>query len=152
MNESGLTSDRITVEDSIDEVYSLFHERGWTDGLPVVPPTEERVHQMLSATDRQPSEIIGLLAPKMGAATIEKVAINAVMAGCLPVYLPLIIAAVEAVAEEKFGLLGVQTTTHPCGVLLVINGPIVKKLGINNEGNAFGPGVRANATIGRAMG
>lgn len=150
-NDVRFDSEKIRVEDSLDIIYSLFYERGWTDGLPVVPPTEERIKAMLSGCDRDPRETVAVLSPKLAEATIEKIAINAVMAGCLPEYMPVIITAVEAVAEEKFRLMGVQTTTHPCGVLIVVNGPIARRLGINSGGNAFGPGVRANATIGRAL-
>jgi hypothetical protein len=146
-----LVSEKIKVEDSVEEVNNLFYERSWTDGLPIIPPTEERVRKMLAATSRDPQEVAAVLAPKSGAATIEKIAINAVMAGCLPDHLPVVITAVEAIAEEKFGLLGVQTTTHPCGILIVVNGPIARRLGINSKGNAFGAGVRANAAIGRAL-
>jgi hypothetical protein len=147
----GLDPEKIKVEDSIDRIYNLFYERGWTDGLPIIPPTEESVRWMLSGCNRDLQELVAILPPKLAEATVEKIAINAVMAGCLPEYLPVIIAAVEAVAEEKFRLIGVQATTHPCGVLIVVNGPIAKRLGINSGGNAFGPGVRANATIGRAL-
>ena len=146
-----LVSMKIKTEDSIEAVNRLFYERGWTDGLPIVPPTAERVRLMLSGCKRSPQEEIAVLPPKMGSATVEKIAINAVMAGCLPEYMPVIITAVEAVADDKFKLLGVQATTHSCGVLIVVNGPIIKKLGINGSGNAFGPGNRANATIGRAL-
>jgi len=146
-----LGSERIQVEDSLDKIYSQFCERGWTDGLPIIPPTEDRVRSMLSGCKRDPQETVAVLPPKLAAATIEKIAINAVMAGCLPDYLPVIITIVEAVAEEKFRLMGVQATTHPCGVLIVVNGPIARRLGINSGANAFGPGVRANATIGRAL-
>jgi hypothetical protein len=147
----GLDSEKIRVEDSIDKVYGLFYELGWTDGFPVVPPTKERIKAMLSGCNRDPRETVAVLPPKLAAATIEKIAINAVMAGSLPDFMPVIISAVEAVAEEKFRLMGVQTTTHPCGVLIVVNGPISRRLGINSGSNAFGPGVRSNATIGRTL-
>jgi hypothetical protein len=146
-----LVSEKIKTEDSFESVNNLFYERGWTDGLPIVPPTTERVRGMLSGYGRDPQEEIAVLPSKMGSATIEKIAINAIMAGCLPEHLPVIITAVEAVADESFKLLGVQATTHPCGVLIAVNGPISKKLGINASGNAFGPGNRANAAIGRAL-
>ena len=146
-----LVSERVQVEDSTEAINDLFHERGWTDGLPIIPPTKDRVRRMLAAVDRNPQEVVAVLAPRPATATVEKIAVNAVMAGCLPEYLPVIIAAVEAVAEEKFNLLGIQVTTHPCGTLIVVNGPIAKKLNINSQGNAFGPGARANATIGRAL-
>jgi hypothetical protein len=146
-----LVSAKIKTEDSFEAVNKLFYERGWTDGLPVIPPTAEAVRKMLSGCTRNAQEVIAKLPPKMGSATIEKIAINAVTAGCLPEYMPVIITAVEAVADDKFKLLGVQATTHPCGVLTVVNGPIARKLGMNSGGNAFGPGSRPNAAIGRAL-
>jgi hypothetical protein len=146
-----LVSAKIKTEDSVEAVNKLFYERGWTDGLPVIPPTAELVRRMISGCNRNPQEEIAKLPPKMGAATIEKIAINAVMAGCLPEYMPVLVAAVEAVADDKFKLLGVQATTHPCGVLVVVNGPISGKLRMNSGGNAFGPGNRPNAAIGRAL-
>jgi hypothetical protein len=146
-----LISAKIKAEDSYEAVNKLFYEHGWTDGLPFVPPTAERVRQMISGCTRNSQEEIAVLPPKMGLATIEKIAINAVMAGCKPEYMPVVIAAVEAVADDRFKLLGVQATTHPCGVLIVVNGPIAKKLAMNSGGNAFGPGNAANATIGRAL-
>jgi hypothetical protein len=149
--EENLVSPKIKIESSPMEVQADLYGRGWTDGLPVVPPTEELVRRMLSGCDRDPQELIAVLPPKMGQATVEKIAVNAVMAGCLPEYLPVLIAAVEAVAEERFNLLGVLATTHSCGVLMVINGPAARALKINSGGNAFGPGVRVNATLGRAL-
>ncbi len=151
MTSIKLVSERVPVEDSIETVYGLYYERGWTDGLPIIPPTPERVQAMLAPSGRDPQEPIARLAPRQGVATIEKIAVNAVMAGCLPEYLPVIVAAVQAVAEEKFNLLSIQATTHPCTPLIIVNGPIARKLGINSKGNAFGPGFRANATIGRAL-
>ncbi len=151
MNTFKLDSEQIRVKDSIEDIYNTFYERGWTDGLPVIPPTEERVRWMLSGCNRNAQEVVAVLPPRQAEATVESIAINAVMAGCKPDYLPVIITAVEAITEEKFRLLGVQTTTHPCGVLLVVNGPIARKLEINSEGNSFGPGIRANATMGRAL-
>src|SRR5512138_652313 len=146
-----LISEQIEVDESLDSINELFYEKGWSDGLPVIPPTEERVRRILSAVRRDPQELIATLLPLNGMATIEKIAVNAVMAGCLPEHLPVVIAAVESIADEKFGILAIQTTTHPCGALVVVNGPIAKKLGINSSGSAFGPGSRANATIGRAL-
>lgn len=138
----------------IDETGDLIeacYENGWTDGLPVVPPTPERVERMLSGTDRDPNELIAAVPPKWGRATVEKVAINAVMAGCKPAYLPLILTAVEAVTAEQFNLHGVQVTTSHVGPMLIVNGPIRKQLEINDGFNLFGQGWRANATIGRAL-
>jgi hypothetical protein len=147
-----LVSDKIHIENSEETINSFFIEHGWSDGLPIIPPTEQRTMEMLfSLGSRDPQEVVAILPPRMGAATLEKIAINAVMAGCLPHYLPVIIAALKAISDERFGLRGVQSTTHPCSPLIVVNGPIAKKIGLNSKGNAFGPGVRANATIGRAL-
>src|SRR5918995_1286098 len=98
----------IEIEDSFAEINESFYERGWTDGLPIMPPTEAAVSKMLAASDRDPQEVLGILAPRQGEATVEKVAINAVMAGCLPEYLPVVLTAVEAVAHPAFNLGGVQ--------------------------------------------
>jgi hypothetical protein len=147
-----LVSDKIHLENSEEVINEAFLQRGWSDGLPVIPPTEERVLRMLSHLNaRDPQEVIAVLPPRAGAATLEKIAINAVMAGCLPEYLPVMIAAIKGIAEERFGLRGVQSTTHPCSPLVIVNGPIARKIGLNSKGNAFGPGVRANAAIGRAL-
>jgi hypothetical protein len=150
-DEPQLISETIRTEDSIEAVNKLFHERGWTDGLPIIPPTAERVRRMLSGCSRRAQEVVAVLPPKMGSATVEKIAVNAVMAGAEPEYLPVIITAVEAVADDRFKLIGVLATTHPCGVLTVVNGPIAKKIGMNCGGNAFGPGNKANASIGRTL-
>jgi hypothetical protein len=147
-----LISGKIRIENSEEAVNSFFIERSWSDGLPIIPPTEERVREMLSFLGQEdPQDVVAILPPRMGAATLEKIAINAVMAGCLPQYLPVIIAALEAMSDDRFGLRGVQSTTHPCSPLVVVNGPIARRIGLNCKGNAFGPGVRANATIGRAL-
>ena len=134
-----------------EDLIEACYENGWTDGLPVVPPTPERVERMLSGTDRNPDELIATVPPKWGRATDEKVAINAVMAGCKPAYLPLILTAVEAMTAEQFNLHGVQVTTSHVGPMLIVNGPIRKQLEINDGFNLFGQGWRANATIGRAL-
>ena len=134
--------------EAIDEEYQA---RGWTDGLPIVPPTEARVRECLAFTDRDPREIVGVLPPRQGEATVEKIAANAVMAGCRPEYLPVILAAIEALADPLFNLDSVQATTHPVAPLIVVNGPIARELGINGGYNAFGQGFRANVTIGRAV-
>lgn len=126
-------------------------QEGWADGLPVVPPTRHRVEEMLSATSRNAQDVLGLVAPNDGAATVEKVAINAVMAGCLPKCFPVVMAAVEAAADPAFNLNGVQATTHNAAPLIVVSGPVAREIGMNAEGNCFGQGNRANATIGRAL-
>jgi hypothetical protein len=134
--------------ESIDAHYQA---RGWTDGLPIVPPTQDAVREFLRWTDRDPREILGILPPRQGEATVEKIAANAVMAGCRPEYLPVVLAAIEALADPLFNLDSIQATTHPVAPLIVVNGPIARELGINAGYNAFGQGCRANLTIGRAV-
>ena len=136
---------------SPEEVVDSFHARGWTDGLPIIPPTEERVRAMVLATGLHAAEVIGVVPPRWAEATVENIAVNAVMAGALPEYMPVIVTALQAVCEPAFGLYSVQATTHPCGILLVVTGPVVDQLGINKGFGVFGPGNRANASIGRAM-
>ena len=127
-------------------------EMGWSDGLPAVPPTPARVNAMLAAADgRQPTEELGAMPPRQGVVTVEHLAINAVMAGCRPQFFPVVLAAVEAALDPAFNLFAVQATTHPCSPLVIVNGPAADELGINARYGAFGPGHRANATIGRAM-
>ena len=126
-------------------------ERGWSDGLPLVPPAEERVLRMLDGTSRDPQEVIGLIPPALQPATVEKIAVNAVMAGCKPEYLPVVLAAVEAVLEEGFAMHGVLATTMFVGPVVVVNGPIRHRIGMNAKGNVLGQGNRANAAIGRAL-
>ena len=137
--------------DDLDAINKLYRERRWSDGLPIVPPTRERVARMLACTKRKPDELIAKLAPGFGEATVERIAVNAVMAGCDPEYLPLLIAATSAVSEQQFNLQGVEATTNPAAVWLVVNGPIVQKLGVNATYNCLGQGTWANATLGRAM-
>jgi len=131
--------------------FEEFFARGVTDGLPVVPPTRARVELMLGGTRRDRAEQIGEMPPNYGRLTVEKIAINAVMAGCRPDYLPVVIAAIEALADPPFNLDSVQATTHPVAPLIVVNGPIARELEINAGSNAFGQGFRANVTIGRAV-
>lgn len=141
----------LAVGDSLEEANEAFYARHWTDGLPIVPPTRERVDRMLQGVKQHPQQVIGVLPPRNGLATVEAMAINAVMAGCLPAYLPVLLAAVEAMADPRFNLYGVQATTGPHAPLVIINGPAAKELGFNFGHNAFGPGWRANATVGRAI-
>ncbi|MDR0827983.1 MAG: hypothetical protein LBN33_08945 [Desulfovibrio sp.] len=138
-------------KDALEEINTLFYERGWTDGLPIVPPTPERVAAMLQGSDMSADFLIANLAPLNGQASIEKIAVNAVMAGCEPAHMPVLLAAVEAVSQDEFDLRGVATTTNPDAVLLIISGPIVKDLQINDGTNAFGRGTKANSAISRAM-
>ena len=130
---------------------SFMMERGWGDGLPLIPATGDRVAAMLAATRRPPGDVVAVLPPRLGRATVERVAANAVLAGALPEHLPVILAAVEAVGQPAFNLQAIQTTTHPCSPLIIVNGPIAGRLGINGAGNALGQGHRANAVIGRAL-
>ncbi len=133
--------------DAIEALYA----KGVTDGLPVVPPTPARVRRAVEATGRAGDELIALVPPNYGRATVEKIAINAVMAGCRPEYVPVVVAAVAAVCDEAFDLHGVSATTNAPAPLVVINGPIRKTLDVNCGAGVFGPGWRANATIGRAL-
>ena len=143
--------ERITVADDPDAIFERFTREGWTDGLPIVPPTEERVARMLAGTDFDPSCSLGPMPPSWGEATIAKLAVNAVMAGCTPEYFPVIVTAVRAMLAKPFNLYGIQGTTNPATPVLIVNGPITREIGINARGNLFGPGFRANATIGRAI-
>jgi hypothetical protein len=145
-----LKSRRIELAELDDEMELLF-ERGLTDGLPVVPPTEERVLRMLTGTTRAPDDIVAVVPPDLVEITVEKVAINAVMAGCKPEYLPWVIAAVEAVCTDEFNIHGVLATTMPVGPVIICNGPGTRKIGMNSGVNVLGQGNRANSTIGRAV-
>ncbi|MBU3992298.1 MAG: hypothetical protein KKA12_07115 [Alphaproteobacteria bacterium] len=124
---------------------------GVTDGLPVIPPTPDRVARMLEGIRRDSAQSLGTMGPAYGQATIEKIAVNAVMAGCRPEYLPVLVAAVEAMVEYEFNLYGINATTHPVTPMLVVNGPAAERLRINSGYNCMGQGWRANATIGRAI-
>lgn len=139
----------VTRGEDFDEIYARLYALGLTDGLPVVPPTMARIEAMLRGHD--PAQIVARLAPLSGEASLFRIAICAVMAGCLPTYFPVVVAAVEAVAQEEFNLLGVQTTTGMAAPVVIINGPIIRQLGINSGTNALGPGIRTNASIGRAL-
>ena len=133
------------------DAFETLHARGVTDGLPVVPPTAERVTAALDASGRAPDELIALVPPNLGRATVERIAVNAVMAGCRPAYLPVVIAGVEAMCDEAFDLHGVSATTNMAAPLFIVNGPIRTRLEINCGAGVFGGGHRANATIGRAL-
>ncbi|HEX9533854.1 MAG TPA: thioredoxin family protein, partial [Stellaceae bacterium] len=149
-NETGLKSRRIEIGSDEDEHEAMF-ARGWSDGLPLVPPTEERVLRMLDGTARDPQEVLGLVPPDLAPATVEKIGVNAVMAGCKPEYLSVVLAAVEAVLEEQFAMHGVLATTMFVGPVVVVNGPVRRRIGMNSKGNALGQGNRANGAIGRAL-
>ena len=149
-DNSPIRARRIEVAEQDDEFEFLF-DQGFTDGLPVVPPTPERVLRMLGGTRRDPQEVLALMPPNMAPATVEKVAINAVMAGCKPEYLPVVIAAVEAVCTDEFNIHGVTATTMGASPVMIVNGPIRHQIGMNMGLSALGQGNRANATIGRAV-
>src|SRR6202795_4603694 len=138
-------------KDDLEIAQEELAAAGLTDGLPVVPPTPARVEQMLKQHGYDPDEVVTALPPAFGAATWKSIAINAVMAGCRPEYLPVVGAAVEALAADEFNLIGVATTTGSATPLVIVNGPIVREIGMNAETNALGPGNRAHATIGRAV-
>jgi hypothetical protein len=142
-------SPTLEVDDSPEAVLAAFSERQWCDGLPIVPPTPERVRRMLGDLDGARS--LGTMPPVWRRATVEKLAVNAVMAGCEPSYFPVIVAAVEALLDPAFNLYGVQATTHPVAPLLVVNGEYGRRIGLHSGSGCFGPGFRANATIGRAI-
>ncbi|MBI5628692.1 MAG: hypothetical protein HY953_07215, partial [Candidatus Rokubacteria bacterium] len=131
--------------------FETLHARGVTDGLPVVPPTPERVRAAVEVAGRAPDELIALVPPNLGRATVERIAVNAVMAGCRPEYLAVVLAGVEAMCDEAFDLHGVSATTNMAAPLFIVNGPIRTRLEINCGAGVFGPGHRANATIGRAL-
>jgi hypothetical protein len=147
---SPLRARRIEVASADDPIEFLF-DQGMTDGLPVVPPTPERVLRMLAGTRRDPQELVAVVPPNMGEATVEKVAINAVMAGCRPEYLPVVLTALEAVCTDAFNAHGVMSTTMGASPVIVVNGPIRQRIGMNMRLGALGQGNRANATIGRAL-
>lgn len=134
-----------------ERLQELFLRRGWSDGLPLVPPTVARVKAALAFTDRAPTDSLGEVEPLKGLATVEKIAANAVMAGCRPEYLPAVLAAVDCLLDPQFNMRGVQTTDENVTPLLIVNGPLARELDINSRFGALGPGWQANATIGRAL-
>ncbi len=145
-----LRARRVQVADLEDEIEAMF-DRGWSDGLPVVPPTEVRVLRMLDGTDRSPDDIVAVIPPDLVECTVEKVAINAVLAGCKPEYLPVVLAAVEAACTDTFNVHGLLATTMPVGPVMIVNGPIRHRIGMNDGVNVLGQGNRANSTVGRAL-
>lgn len=145
-----LRSRRIELAELEDEMEAMY-DRGWTDGLPVVPPTEERVMRMLAGTTRDPADIVATVPPDLVEVTVEKVAIAAVMAGCRPEYLPWVLTAIEAICTDEFNIHGVLATTMPVGPVIVCSGPGTRAIGMNSGVNALGQGNRANSTIGRAV-
>lgn len=145
-----LKSRRVDLADA-EDIMEACYERGWSDGLPVVPPTPVRVMRMLAGTDRSPAEIIGKVPPDYVECSVEKVAINAVMAGCKPEYLPTVLAVVEAALQDAFCMHGLLCTTYFSSPVVIVNGPVTRHIDMNSGINALGQGNRANATIGRAL-
>ena len=152
----------VDLEDSLEDIQEYFHSHRYTDGLPIIPPTEERVKRFIECTKRDPREIIGEMPPLWAHVTVERIATNAVMAGCKPEYMPVLIAAVEAICpppgtrpgaaeQDPLNLHGAQTTTNPVCPIFFVNGPIRKELEINCGAGVMGPGFRANISIGRAV-
>lgn len=141
----------IELEGNEEEALELLHAWGFTDGLPVVIPTRERVDRLCGGAQHYAMESLGRLAPRDGTATVQKLATNAVMAGCLPEHMPVLEAAIRAIQKPDFNLVGMQTTTHPCALLCIVQGPWARELGMNSGPGCMGPGNRANASIGRAL-
>ena len=150
MTDTQLSSNQLEF-DSWNGVVEGYMDRGWTDGLPIIPPTPELVSACLYAAGRSPSDILGTEPTKGRVITAEKVAVNAVMAGCKPQYYSIVAAAVEAMCEPQFNLHAITASTQGAAVLAIVNGPIVQEIGLNSGVSVFGPGHRANATIGRAI-
>jgi hypothetical protein len=140
---------KLEAPDDLDAFQEFALAQGWGDGLPVLPPTAERVARILGG--RKGAEVVATLAPRQGLATLEAVAVNAALAGAGPEHLPVVVAALRAVADPRFNLEALQTTTHPCTPLIIVNGPVGPRLGISGGANALGQGHRANAVIGRAV-
>ena len=140
-----------SVADLLTRGYDYAYEQGWTDGLPIIPPTPEAVARFVSASGRAGSDLIGVMPPRKGQATVEVIAVNAVMAGCRPEYMPVIIAALEGMMDPSYPLEFMQVTTNPMTPFLLLNGPVRQKLEVNYGTGCLGPGWRANATIGRSI-
>ena len=150
MAPTELQSTRYQVSDTVEAI-EFYYDKGWTDGLPVVPPTESSIRAMLDAAGLEPGEEITFIENRQVSVTAEKVAINTVMAGCKPEYMPVVVAAVEALGDPVYSYHGPATSTGGSAVFMLVNGPIARELGMNDGDNLFGPGWRPNATIGRAV-
>ncbi len=147
-SSDGFASRSVVVRDALEGIEACYR-RGWTDGLPVVPPTEQAIRAMLRGAKVSPDRVVGEF--RSQPITAEKVAINAVMAGCLPLHLPILLAAVRGVLDPRFGLHGAAASTQSACTMVIVNGPAAQAAGMNARDNALGPGNRANATIGRAV-
>lgn len=145
-----MPSQVIDLADTVDE-YQYFLEKDWSDGFPVVAPNEERLRWILAGTKRNPDEVIGEIPPAGESATVRDVALHALMAGCKPEYLPVVLGALPIILRDEFNMGGVQCTMHGVAPLMIVNGPYAQKIGIHGGNGCFGPGFRANASIGRAL-
>jgi len=134
----------------LDE-FEYFFEKEWSDGFPMVTPTEERIQWMLTGTQRKPDEVVGRVPPAMETATVRSVAIHALMAGCKPEYLPVVFGGLEQILKEELNMGGVQCTMHGVAPMMIVNGPYAQKIGLHGGNGCFGPGFRANVAIGRAI-
>ena len=150
MSTQPLTSNRLEFDDAVEAMEHYFSQ-GWTDGLPIVPPTVDRVREFIDRAGRSPSDIAGEEPTKGRVITVEKAAVNAVMAGCLPEHFPVVLAAVDAISDPAYNLHAISVSTMGAATLTVVNGPITRDLGMNSGVSLFGPGNRANSTIGRAI-
>lgn len=151
MGQSSTTIEASSVAELMLSAYEHAYDQGWTDGLPVIPATPEMVCRFVEASGRSAEDVVGILPPRKGRTTIEVIATNAVMAGCRPEYMSVIIAAVEAITDPHYPLEFIQVTTNPMTPFFLVNGPVRKELDINYGAGCLGPGWRANATIGRAV-
>lgn len=149
-SSDGLSARRVEFASAEDD-FEAMYDRGWSDGLPLVPPTASRVIRMLGGTTRDPSDVVAVVPPDLIEVTVEKVAVNAVMAGCKPEYMPVVLAALEATCTDDFNMHGILATTMSVGPVFVVNGPIAQRIEMNSGINTFGQGNRANLTIGRAV-
>jgi hypothetical protein len=136
---------------SIDEAVEYCYSQGWSDGLPFLLPTPERVAKLIEASGMDAGDRVGVIPPKNGVATVEKVAINCAMAGLLPELFPVVLTALQAMLDPSFNLNGVQATTHPCAPLVIVSGPAVREFGFNSKDGVFGGGSRVNVSVGRAV-
>jgi hypothetical protein len=146
-----LRASRLDLSGDISDINDYFDQQGWTDGLPIIPPTEDLVSSMLEVSPAPATQVLGQLPPRNGTVTVEKVAINAVMAGCQPAYFAVVLAAVKAVLQPQFNAGGITTTTGGAAPVVIVSGPIAGRLGIHSGTAVLGSGHRANATIGRAL-
>lgn len=141
----------VFIDPDPEKISHKFYVQRMTDGLPIIPPTKDRVLKLLKYTDLNPKETVAVLPPKMGIATPEKIAVNSVMAGCLPQFMPIVLNSIKSVSSEGFNIAGINATTHPVAICTIMNGPLSSEIGAGSGAGCLGPGNIANATIGRAL-